>query len=115
MYWRFVRACLPTDLKTFDALVRAYGRAQNYYRQHKEEATKILARRCGLSEDALTQSLNGVRVLAHNDREAQQVFQPQGGQSVTAKVAKGLITIGMLQRFPRHSPFDARFRELSPP
>ena len=94
------------------ALVRAYSRAQNYYRKHKKEAAEILARRCGLSEDALLRSFDGIRILAHDDAEAEEVFQPEGGRSVTAKVAEGLMSIGMLQRLPPHSPFDVRFREL---
>ena len=94
------------------ALVRAYSRAQNYYRKHKNEAAEILARRCGLSEDALLRSFDGMRILAHDDAEAEEVFQPEGGRFVTAKVAEGLMSIGMLQRLPPQSPFDVRFREL---
>lgn len=96
------------------ALVRAYRRAQDYFHRHQREAAKILARRCGLSEEAWLRSIGGVRILGHDDAEAKAVFQPESGRMVTEKVAEGLMSIGMLQQLPRQSPFDVRFRELSP-
>ena len=96
------------------ALAARYSRAQIYFRQHTKEAATILARRCGVTEDALLRSLDGVRVLAQDEADSRRLFQPAGSQLVTGQVAEGLISIGMLQRQPRQTPFDSRFCESSP-
>jgi NitT/TauT family transport system substrate-binding protein len=95
------------------AFVRAFSRAQKYFQEHRKEAVAILARRCGVSEKMLVRALDGVRLLADDDAETKRLSDPEATQALVAKVAKGLISIGMLQQVPKRAPFDLRFPEPS--
>jgi ABC-type nitrate/sulfonate/bicarbonate transport system substrate-binding protein len=95
------------------AFVRAFGRAQKYYREHRNEAVAILARRCGATEEMLVRSLDGVRLLVDDDPEALRILDPEVSQSLVERVGAGMISIGMLQRIPTQAPFAFRFREPS--
>jgi NitT/TauT family transport system substrate-binding protein len=96
-------------------LLRAYQRAQQFYREHPQEALAILARRCRLSEQALIGFLSGIKTLAEDDPETRRIFQAEGAREVTARISEGLVATGMLRNPPRQPPFDGRFVEPPSP
>ncbi len=95
------------------ALLRAYRRAQEFYRHHPDEAVTVLAHRCRLDEDLLRRSMSGLRILNGGDAETRRLFDSEGSHLITNRVAEGLISIGMLMNLPRQVPFDSRFLDSS--
>jgi NitT/TauT family transport system substrate-binding protein len=96
-------------------LLRAYQRAQHFYREQPQEALAILARRCRLDKQAMVRFLGGMKTLAGDDPETRRIFQAEGSHEVTARIAEGLVATGMLRQPPRQSPFDGRFVEPPSP
>ncbi len=95
------------------ALLRAYGRVQTYYREHPEEALDILARRCRLSKSAMKRSLAGMKVL-WMEKDQTDLFVDGSMLKATETTADGLIAVGMLKQRPAVAPIDGRLHAASP-
>jgi hypothetical protein len=96
----------PEELR---ALLRAYDRAQRFYREQPQKAVAILARRCGVSEAVFRRSLEGMTILSRDDAETERIFDADVCREIASRVADGLMVVGMLQKQPVEPPFDPRF------
>lgn len=70
------RETLETRLNEFTKIIRAVGRAIEYWKQNPESANVILAEGCGLSPDDFVREMRGIRLLG---MESQALFFNPGG------------------------------------
>jgi NitT/TauT family transport system substrate-binding protein len=96
-------------------VLRAYQRAQHYYREHPQSALEILSRRCGVDQQAMKGHLRGTQTLAIEDAETKRIFRAGGAHQVTERTGAGLVATGMLRKPPQKAPFDGRFLESRSP
>jgi NitT/TauT family transport system substrate-binding protein len=95
------------------AFLRAYSRAQTYFREHPEEALDTLARRCRLSKSAMRRSFAGMKVLWMEEDQT-GLFADGSMLAATETTADGLIAVGMLKKRPAVPPIDGRLHAASP-
>jgi NitT/TauT family transport system substrate-binding protein len=102
---------LSSQPNAVDGIMRAYQRSLEFYRQNPQEALAIMTRRCRLSEEAILNNLNGIKLLAWDDPNCRQIFAPEAANHLIASVAEALIATGMLRKPPQVSVLDTRFME----
>ncbi len=90
---------LESRRKDIEALVRAYGRAQQFADAHPEEAYAIMARREGISVDEFKAALQGIR-LVRVDEQAVELGQGAAVERALQLTAKGLLSIKLLGGAP---------------
>ena len=94
----------------FSALIRAFFRAQEYARQHPQEAMRIMAERQGLSVVAFEEALEGLQLIP---LEEQASFLAESGklQEGLDVAKKSLADVGLLKNM---AGLDQLFADAGP-